>query len=99
MRELPYFECHITVALRDLDMDEYLTQKILLAAGWKFSKIDGDPRLGDGVKMYGTSWFPVDYGVKDTIRAMEDLAGTLRNANMKVLRSKVETVVYDKVWE
>lgn len=64
---------------------------------WKFSKIDGDPNLGEGVKCYATKQFNIRRTKDGVIKAVDMVAAQLHN-NLyvsKVLRSKVELVIYD----
>lgn len=42
--------------------------------GWRFSKIDGDPVLGKGVKCYATKHFSAKENVDTVIRNMNYLA-------------------------
>ncbi len=86
-----YYECHITM-IGDPTLIEAATQQTL----WKFSCIEGDPDLGDGVKCYATR----QYNKKDTIVAisyrMEETAKLIKKkSNCRILRQKIEYVLYD----
>lgn len=64
---------------------------------WKFSCIDGDPDLGNGVKCYGTIQRNiVKYDLEEIIQIVKLTAKALRDTNIKVLREKVELILYDK---
>lgn len=65
------------------------------SVGWKFSKIDGDPSLGDGVKCYATMHYNERKPIDDVIREVNDLGDALEAGNIDVVRRKVELVVYD----
>lgn len=83
-----YYECHVTfMAAPDSRPD--------MVTGWIFSKIDGDPVLGKGVKSYLTRQFPTSTSLDAVISRTEEAAMVLRNTGYDVLRTKVELVVYD----
>ncbi len=86
-----YFECHITM-LGDPKEIEPLVKN----TGWKFSAINGDPVLGDGIKCYATMLF--SSLLKDDSYCLNQLISTavaLEGLGVKVLRRKVERVIYD----
>lgn len=69
--------------------------------GWKFSKIDGDPVLGDGVKCYLTKHFKITNDkhqeacivaemrdIQSKIEVFDDVKGT---------RIKLELIVFDEI--
>jgi hypothetical protein len=85
-----YYECHVTM-LGDPDKIEKDTNSI----GWKFSKIDGDPILGVGIKCYATKHFPAKDVVGDVVEKVKGVSLFMRLAGHQVLRDKVELVVYD----
>jgi hypothetical protein len=91
-------EMHITMRSYDDGMQpEYKRlEKHLEDTGWKPSRIDGDPRLGAGVKMYATGHLETTRG-----RAKKELikmAGELKSAGFKVIRAKLEEIVFDQVY-
>lgn len=83
-----YYECHVTFLLPSDAPTPLLT-------GWAFSSIDGDPVLGKGVKSYFTRQFRDSVSLEHVIWEVEVVAGVLREMGLKVLRTKVEHVVYD----
>lgn len=88
------YECHITIEATG----EYMQQKaqeLIEKRGWKFSKIDGDPVLGKGVKCYATNHFAAKKNVDEVIRNMSYLAEELFAASFLVIREKVELIIFD----
>lgn len=85
------YECHITLELTNIAYIEELIESM----GWKFSKIDGDPVLGEGVKCYATAHFNASKNVSEVIEEMSHVAGSLHVCGYKVIRQKVELIVYD----
>ncbi len=85
-----YFECHITM-LGDPKEIEPLVKN----TGWKFSAINGDPVLGDGVKCYATMLFSSLKTEKFCLDMLLITANLLQGAGVEVLRRKVERVIYD----
>jgi len=83
-----YYECHITFLYppNALPLD---------VRGWKFSQIDGDPNMGDGVKAYLTRQYRATNAKDAVIDALEDVAAEVTEMGYEVLRTKVELVVYD----
>ncbi len=87
------YECHITI---ESPKTYKTTLGILVEAlGWKFSAIDGDPTLGDGVKYYATNHYKASKNVLDVIEEMNNLAMKLMDSKFKVVRQKVELIIYD----
>jgi hypothetical protein len=87
------FECHITIACNQTDMDRLRTH-VLRHAPWHFSAIDGDPELGQRVFCYATNHYQ---------NQEEAIAGVLKFATMlkerwrfRVVRRKVEQIVFDE---
>lgn len=84
-----YFECHITFT-KPKDVKPLVIDK------WKFSSIDGDPVLGAGIKSYYTRQYPASFDVKEVVKDMDKLIPIInKEKNHKVLRTKVELVLYD----
>lgn len=90
MTSKQYYEAHITFTC---NTDGYIPQY----KSWTFSKIDGDPVLGEGVKCYLTKHFKSSKSLKSIIEEMDLIKVNmdLFMINVKWLRSKVELVVYD----
>lgn len=85
-----YYECHITIEGERKAVEEAVT-----ATGWKFSAIDGDPSLGEGVKCYATMHYNNRIPVYEVIDTVNQAASNLRSRGITVVREKVEMVVYD----
>lgn len=87
----PYYECHITIESDNPSAIE----KDILECQWKFSKIDGDPVLGMGIKCYATKNFPIKFQEANVITMLESVAEYFITLKHKVVRSKIEKVIYD----
>lgn len=88
-----YYEAHITMTAEKPD-HKYL-QDMVERCGWKFSKIDGDPSLGSGIKCYATKHFKSSLS-KETV--LNELISTSRNLDgiyADVVREKIELVIHD----
>lgn len=84
-----YFECHITFT-KPKDTAP------LKIEHWKFTSIDGDPVLGDGIKSYYTRQYNGNTDVKEIVKTMDALIPIInKEKDHKVLRTKVELVLYD----
>lgn len=85
-----YFECHVTMLGNpDTIRPEVENRK------WKFSVIDGDPVLGDGLKCYATKLFNRRNGQEAVQAELFSIAKDLTNLGFNVLRRKIELVIYD----
>lgn len=87
----PYYECHITME----GTKQHIRNTVENAPNWKFSAIDGDPALGDGVKCYATKHYNQKYDQEDVQKWVNEMADYLRESSIKVIRQKIELVVYD----
>lgn len=91
------FELHITV---NADNDTQLTMQKCMAAynktrnlgGWSFSRIDGDPVLGAGVKSYLTS-YAESFDV--ALVKLSAMASSLRSEGVQIMREKIELIMHD----
>ena len=86
-----YYECHITYI-----NDKPWMRNTMKMCGWKFSQIDGDPDLGDGIKCYATKQYNTKFSRDEIIDKMTSLSDTLELSGAKILRNKIELVIYDK---
>lgn len=82
----PYHELHIT----------YLGEPAPEFRGWSQSTIDGDIILGEGPKRYLTHHAAGTAPQALLIDDMERIADALRAIGRRVLRTKVELVLYDR---
>lgn len=85
-----YYECHITMI-----GERHIIKPLVEARGWKFSCIDGDPVLGAGLKCYATMLYSKAKGEQWVKGQLLSVAKTLQACGAKVLRRKVELVIYD----
>ena len=82
------YECHITTAVKDSEMCE----KIAESHGWKTSEIKRDPILGDDSHFYLTC-HTRDF--MEMLEKMRNTAQRLEACGVKVLRQKIEHIIYD----
>jgi hypothetical protein len=83
-----YYELHVTFEAPDnCVLPEF--------RGWSHSAISGDIVLGAGRKQYLTQHAHREANVQDLISGMEGIASALKTCGLKVLRTKVERVIYD----
>ncbi len=86
-----YFECHVTM-VGDKAMIKTMTEELR----WKFSAIDGDPVLGAGVKCYATMLYSAAVHTQEScVEKTINIADRLSGFGVKILRRKVELVVFD----
>ena len=89
-----YYECHLTI-----DDGYPFSEKIrnaVEAIGWTFSAIDGDIALGIGTKIYATKHFNVRNG-GDVVKAnLIEAKKSLIRDGCRVIRAKVELVLFDE---
>ena len=81
-----YYELHITFVGDG---------SVPIVDGWSHSAIAGDIILGDGSKQYLTMHAHRDSALTALVLDMEKVADRLSASGRKVLRTKVERVVYD----
>jgi len=86
-----YYECHITM-VGDPAIIKPLVDKV---HGWKFSAIDGDIDLGDGVKCYATIQYNFRYSPEAIILILDTVADALEAEGVNVIRRKIEAVIHD----
>lgn len=85
-----YYECHITM-LGDPEILRPMVENIR----WKFSAIDGDPVLGEGLKCYATMFYNEKIDEKVVLSLLLGNSEALKSMGAHVLRDKVELVIYD----
>lgn len=85
-----YYEAHITMV-----GDPKEIKPIVEAINWRFSCIDGDINLGEGVKCYATTQANIRVGDDNMIKRLNDVADAFVAMHLNVLRRKVEVVIYD----
>jgi len=85
-----YYECHITLEGNSNEIKTHVEE-----LKWKFSSISGDIILGDGVKCYATRHFNTKLSFTKVFEKLMDTAYELENKGIKVIRRKVEHVLYD----
>lgn len=87
------YECHITIDYIHKDRKDL--QVLVESHEWKFSAIDGDPVLGNGVKCYATKHFAFKTSIVDVILDMKCIAQYIKGLGYNVCREKVEVIIYD----
>jgi len=83
---MPYYEVHITF-LGPL--------KGTPPRPWKYSRIDGDPVLGKGIKDYLTRQYKGGTEKMLMINDIEIASRRLKSRGHTVLREKIDDVIYD----
>lgn len=86
------YEIHITLDITP--EQEVQANKIANYYGWKTSKIDRDPILGEGIKFYYTKYSDSEHKAYNFINTVLDAIGY--QTNFKILRTKIEKIVYDR---
>lgn len=84
------YELHITME----DPEPFKVKTAVEALQWKFSKIDGDPIMGEGIKCYATNYSNAE--LKEVIKWIEDTADQLSSLGCNVIRRKIEKTIYDR---
>lgn len=86
-----YYECHITLEAPTLPVLKNLIETLK----WKYSRIDGDPVMGAGVKQYATRHYNARLPVEEVLTELHKTADKIAEYGFKVTRRKVELVLYD----
>lgn len=84
-----YYECHVTMT-----GDPRHVRVAVEDLGWKFSAIDGDPVLGEGVKCYATRQFKGTLNANTVLLNLNHAADRL-SLRWPVIRRKIELVIFD----
>lgn len=87
------YEAHVTVDFRG--QPSHL-KAFIKSRDWHHSAIDSDPLLGEGVKHYATTHYPIRTSREKVEEACLEMAAQLKRAGYKVLRAKVELVLFDR---
>lgn len=87
-----YYELHITC-----EGDPKIVAPLVESIGWKFSAIDKDIVLGDGVKCYATRHLHIDTPDVQISEALLNNSNILMARGVKVVRRKIEKVVFDEL--
>lgn len=87
-----YYECHITMVGKPEEI-----KPIVESLGWKFSCIDGDIVLGDGVKCYATMHYTIRKSVEEVHHLLGMALLSINLLGINTLRSKIEKVIYDNI--
>ena len=85
-----YYEAHVTMT-----GDRSTLKAATEGVGWRFSAIDGDANLGDGLKLYATRQMNSKIGDDAAISILSEAANFLSSSGATILREKVEVVIYD----
>lgn len=96
MKAASDYECHITMELVPKSKRQDI-KDLCASYGFWVSHIDNDLELGKGVKSYATAHGP---NMKELKHTMMCLSAHLRGSGgMKVLRNKIEKIIYDVRFE
>lgn len=87
-----YYECHIT-----FEGDDIVGEAVCFKNKWTYSRIDGDPIMGEGVRQYATKHFNVNKRTQASIwEEMQKIRKTFESEGLIVTRCKIELVVQDE---
>lgn len=86
-----YYELHITME----NDDPVHTKELVEGIGWTYSKIDGDPTLGAGVKQYATKQLPERMPLEHVKDILLYDSTRLQSRDLNVRRIKIELVLLD----
>ena len=89
-----YYECHITMEAIDSHARQ-VAHEFTEHMKWKFSAIDGDIVVGDGVKLYATKHFNYRLPAVKVKGELMKAARRLEKEGVTVIRRKVELVIFD----
>jgi hypothetical protein len=84
-----YYEAHVTFT------GPRVFEDLVKHHNWRYSAIDGDANLGDGVKQYATRQYNSRLEVGEIIHLLDEMAKILSDNGASVVRVKLEAVLYD----
>lgn len=82
------YECHLTFRADAARQVENQANGF-----WKFSRIEGDPVLGQELYCYLTGWSPYMGVMEDEMRIKID---QVRSYGLPLVRAKIEHIIYDQ---
>lgn len=85
-----YYEAHITFLGHPSTLRPEVEKQ-----GWRFSTINGDPVLGEGIKCYATTFFNARRTETEVIEVLHATARIFSELGHKVIRRKIELVLHD----
>lgn len=86
-----YYECHITMM-----GDPEVVKAAVERHGWKYSRIDGDPVMGPGVKQYATRHYNERMGHDTVLTVLLETASRIGSVpGIEITRRKTELVLFD----
>lgn len=89
-----YYEAHVTMQA-DIIYHPAI-REFVEGCGWKFSAINGDINLGDGIKCYATRQYNTRQGEFVTVNILQEMADNCAKLRgVEVVRRKVEIVIFD----
>ncbi len=106
-KSVEYYELHITMLgitlppqgptahIETSGMDVKYVQEQVEKLGWTYSRIDGDPVEGPGVKHYATRHLKSNFDRQEVLFLLNTAADKLREAGVNVTRKKIELVIHD----
>lgn len=90
-----YYELHITMAPGKESAKEAVESLNSRSSHWTYSRIDGDPSLGEGVKEYATNHQGTQENFVNVLDYLNFAANQLLVSGHQVVRRKIELVMYD----
>ena len=87
----PYYETHVT-----FEGDNAMGESVVNLMGWRYSRIDGDPVVGEGVRQYATKHFNLRQHEEHIWEEMTQVKHNLEVRGLKVTRMKIEKVLRDE---
>jgi len=82
------YECHLT-----FDAEQASLVEASCPYGWTFSRIEGDPALGQRLYCYWTAWHGSHGVISDEMAVAISLA---KRNGLPLVRAKIEHIIYDQ---